>query len=42
MFHKFLIRDDDHFVLSTFPQLEISLQKIKNNLKIILWLQKQK
>ena len=33
MFHKFLIRDDDHFVLSTFPQLEISLQKIKEQLE---------
>lgn len=33
MFHKFLIRDDDHFVLSTFPQLETSLQKIKEQLE---------
>ena len=33
MFHKFLIRDDDHFVLSTFPQLETSLQKIKKQLE---------
>ena len=33
MFQKFLIRDDDYFVLSTFPQLETSLQKIKEQLE---------
>lgn len=32
MFRKFLIRDEDHFVLSEFPQLEANLQKIKEQL----------
>jgi hypothetical protein len=32
MFRKFLIRDEDHFVLTEFPQLEESLQKIVEQL----------
>jgi hypothetical protein len=32
MFRKFLIRDEDHFVQSRFPQLEESLKKIVEQL----------